>query len=178
MSLNPNQKKWNIVFLVDQKTPTRIILLKRGAAKDFAPNWYTGIGGKIGDLPGTENETPLESAYRELSEETLGAVTQKNTKLTEFARLIYSDNGIILYYFFATYNGNPPPVDPVDGSLEWVSTSDLLSKNIIPSTHSICSEWSKRNFSTSTSFTVFVHETGHNGTVRLIELEKVEEGLK
>jgi len=52
-------KAWNVIFLVDQVPPTKAVLLKRAGNKSFAPNKYTGIGGKI-EL----NEDPLASANR------------------------------------------------------------------------------------------------------------------
>lgn len=89
-----------MTFLLDKNSPTKIILLKSSAEKTFAPNFFTGIGGKIGDLPGLEEETVLGSAYRELKEETKDYLTKENTQLREFARCIYN-SGLSLYYFMA-----------------------------------------------------------------------------
>ncbi len=42
-----NQIEWNVIFLVDGDPPTKVVLLKRAEDKTFAPNKYTGIGGKV-----------------------------------------------------------------------------------------------------------------------------------
>lgn len=36
---------WNVIFLLDQIPPTKIVFLKRADNKSFAAGWYTGIGG-------------------------------------------------------------------------------------------------------------------------------------
>ncbi len=169
--------KWNVIFLVDKNPATKIVLLRRSQDKSFAPGFYTGIGGKIGDMPGFENETPLESAYRELSEETEKHLNYTNTQLHEFARCIY-DNGHRLYYFWGTYNGDEPPhIDPKDGVLEWVGVDQLLAKDIIPTTKAICEEWQQRGFSRDKPFSVYMRESGRDRTVRLVEVTCVADSL-
>jgi ADP-ribose pyrophosphatase YjhB (NUDIX family) len=170
-------KKYNVTFLTDSVPPQKILLLKRASTKDYAPGYFTGIGGKIGDLQGYENESPLESAYRELKEETLGAITKENVKLKEFARCIYPD-GLTIYYFHGIFNSSKTiKIDPEDGELVWSTTSDLLNEKIIPTTLAVCKEWKKRNFKTDSPFTVFLEHTGMDGSVRLVTVIKVEEGL-
>lgn len=39
-------QKYTVVFLLDKKVPTKVVLLKRALGKKFAPGLYTGIGGK------------------------------------------------------------------------------------------------------------------------------------
>lgn len=56
--------KYTNIFLVDKLQPTKFLLLKRGSWREFAPNLYTGMGGRF-----EEGETPLECATRELREE-------------------------------------------------------------------------------------------------------------
>jgi len=169
--------RWNVIFLADSKSPEEVLLLRRAADKKFAPNFYTGIGGKIGDLPGLENETPLESAYRELEEETLGRLNKENTSLGEFARCIY-DSGLTLYYFWGLCsNSEVPTTDPKDGILIWVNKNELLNHDLIPTTQAVCAEWQKRGMATDRPFTLFVREVGWENTVRLVEVIKVEDGL-
>lgn len=175
MNTNP---QWNVIFLVDGDPPSRIILLKRSAEKTYAPSFYTGIGGKIGDIEGLGNETPLESAYRELSEETLNSLNESNTKLSEFARVIYED-GSKLYYFWGKYNNNDlPNFELKDGNLQWVSTKEMLDYKIIPTTKAVCTEWSRRDFSLLKKFTVYLKELGKEETVKLVEVVKVVDMLK
>lgn len=171
-------KSWTVIFFVDQSPATKVVLLKRSPNKSFAPNYYTGIGGKIGDLPGHEDETPLESAYRELHEETEGQLDGRNTTLTEFARCKY-ESGLVLHYFWGVYGENTPPhIDPNDGMLVWVSTDELFDREIIPTTQAVCEEWSERGYRMNKPFTVHVRETGTRRSVRLVEKVSVDEGLK
>lgn len=169
--------KWSVIFLIDKNPPDKIILLKRSAKKKFAPNFYTGIGGKIGDLPGLENETPLEGAYRELSEETRGELSKENIKLVEFARCVY-ESGLKLYYFRGEYEKKTLPFfSSKDGTLEWVGTEKLLDREFIPTTKAVCEQWQKRCFNLDVPFTVFVKETGVDKSVRLVRIIRVEDGL-
>ena len=170
-------KKWNVIFLVNENPPDKVILLRRAPEKSFAPNFYTGIGGKIGDLPGHEDESVVDSAYRELAEETEGELNRENTKLNEFARCIY-DSDLRLYYFWGQHiEDNPPHIDPKDGTLIWVTTDRLLDREFIPTTQAICTEWAKRGYRTDQPFTVRVKEIGMDRTVRLVETLNIEDGL-
>lgn len=172
-----NVNSWNVIFLVDECTPQKVVLLKRASDKTFAPDFYTGIGGKIGDIPGQETETPLDSAYRELMEETCGEINPFKIVLREFARCVY-DDGRRLYYFYGQYGvTNLPYINPQEGSLMWVSVSDLLGHNLIPTTKAVCEEWAKRDYVTNRPFTLYVQETGKERTVSLVKAQKIEDGL-
>lgn len=154
-----------------------VLLLQRSPNKNYAPNFYTGIGGKIGDLPGFENETPVDSAYRELAEESENAFTKENIKLEEFARCIY-ESGLRLYYFYGLYPKQTiPHINPNDGTLAWVNTSELPNKDIILTTQAICEEWAKRGFRVDELFTIYVREVGQDRTVRHIKVLKITSGL-
>jgi 8-oxo-dGTP pyrophosphatase MutT (NUDIX family) len=159
--------QWNVIFLLNQPQPTNIMLLKRSATKTFAPNYYTGIGGKV-----EPNETISQSAYRELAEET----GLKNIKLSEFARCII-DNRLRLFYFWGIYSQTRLP-HCNEGDLEWTSINDLLAKKIIPTTLAICQEWSNRKFITNKPFTVQLIEEGATDGVRQVEVERILNGLK
>lgn len=168
----------NVVFLLDKPTPEKVILLKRASTKTYAPDFFTGIGGKIGDIPGLEDETPMESAYRELNEETDGTINSKNTTLTEFARC-HIDAGVTIYYFWGIHSGkNLPHISPAEGQLVSATTDDLLDYQIIPTTLEVCRAWKARGFSTGKPFTVYLKHTGMEASIRLVKLIKVEEGLK
>lgn len=173
----PETKEFTVIFLLDHNPPGKLLLLKRAALKTFAPNYYTGIGGKVGDLPGLENETVLEGAYRELAEETEMDLSRDNIVLHPFARCFYQ-HGVRLYYFYGLYPyGSLPRFDPADGALEWVSTTELLGKPIIPTTLAVCREWQKRGFNTGLPFTLYVRETCMQETIRLVEVLKAQDGL-
>ena len=106
-------QSFTVIFLIDKNPPQNIMLLKRALSKAFAPGYFTGIGGKVGDQPEFENETVLEGAYRELKEETLGELNMDNTPLLEFARFKY-EHGITLYYFIGIFSNFPqvPSISP------------------------------------------------------------------
>lgn len=171
-------KRWTVIFLVDDNPPRKIGLLQRAADKSFAPNWFTGLGGKIGDLAGSENETPLESAYRELEEETLGKVTKKNIKLVEFARYIYQGTDLKLYYFWGKYpKERLPTVGQDEGSFKWMEITEIFDREIIPTTREVCKEWAKRNFQTDKPWTIFAQELGWDRGVRRVKVLEVKDGL-
>lgn len=158
--------KWNVIFLLDAKLPTKIVLMRRAANKDFAPNLYTGIGGKV--EPG---ETILESAHRELQEES--GIT--NVSLTEFARCIRDDTDT-LYYFGGIYIHNALPRS-TDGRLEWVPRDAILKKDLIPTTFLVCKEWRKRDFTVNRPFTLYIKTIGKKDTVALVSLKEIKENL-
>jgi 8-oxo-dGTP pyrophosphatase MutT (NUDIX family) len=173
----PDSKEFTVIFLLDQNPPDRLLLLKRAAHKNFAPNYYTGIGGRVGDLPGLENETVLQGAYRELSEETEMGLSRENIVLHLFACCFY-EHGVNLYYFYGLYpSDHLPRFHPADGTLVWVSTAELLDMPIIPTTLAVCQEWQKRGFHTDHPFTLYVREIGLQGSVRLVEVFNVQDGF-
>ncbi len=171
------QKEFTVTFLVDKEPPDKVVLLRRAADKSFAPGFYTGIGGKVGDSPEFENESALDSAYRELEEETEGELGKGNIELKEFARCVY-DSGPVIYYFWGRYaEDKPPRISPSDGTLVWVGTGDLLDRDFIPTTQAVCEEWARRGFRTDSPFTIHVREVGRENTVRLVKVQKVKDGL-
>lgn len=136
---------WNVIFLLDKTPPSKIVLLKRAENKKFAPNMYTGVGGKVED-----GETLLESAYRELEEET----GLNGIKLQEFARAFINEEKL-LCYFWGIYPKNILP-ESEDGTLEWTATSQILKKDLIPTTLTVCKYWANRSFSIDKPFIVYI----------------------
>lgn len=161
------QREWNVVFLLDNNPPQKIVLLKRVSSKSYAPNFYTGIGGKVDP----EDKSIESSAYRELKEET----GVDDVKLNEIARCII-DNKYVVYYFWGVYkNSNLPKTE--DGELEWVDIESLFDKEIIPTTRNMLEEWKKRGFKADATFTVNLKELGVERTVKLLETVEIREGL-
>ncbi len=169
--------KYTVIFLVDQIPPSNILLLKRAATKSFAPGYYTGIGGKVGDQPEFANETALEGAYRELKEETLGTHSKVNTQLIEYARFIYV-HGLTIHYFVGVSHDYPtlPKISSSDGFLEWIPINNLLNYDIIPTTKLICEFWQQNKYHLI-PFTIIGVETGIINTVRMVDVISVVQGL-
>jgi 8-oxo-dGTP pyrophosphatase MutT (NUDIX family) len=167
MTMIKNKTAWTVIFLLDDVTFTKLVLLYRSANHAFAPHYYTGIGGKV-----EGGETPLQGAYRELEEET----ALHSIELTEFARCHIQNVGT-LHYFWGVYSGdNLPPCN--EGTLEWVDKKNLLSKKLIPTTQGVCLEWEKRKFAVNDAFTVIEKVTSVNEVgVRTVEVTEVINGL-
>lgn len=144
-----NYEEFTTVFLGDKTPPTKLMLLKRAATKQFHPNLYTGIGGKQEPL-----ETIEQTAIRELKEE-----SGIQTELIPFAKCVV--NGTrprIIHFFFGIYdfaNGIP---DCTEGILEAVEINQIYTKNLIPTARQILTEWQQKNFCTSSPWTLTVKE--------------------
>jgi 8-oxo-dGTP pyrophosphatase MutT (NUDIX family) len=153
------------IFLCDSKQPQYIYLLKRAPTKTFAPNLYTGVGGKI-----EGKEAPLENAYRELEEET----GLKNIALTEFGRLIVVSYWTV-YQFFGLYNG-PVPKCP-EGTIEKFKISNIINLPLIPTQEIFCQEWKNRNWQTNKPFTIFIEREKMEDLYSKITKQEIKEGL-
>ncbi len=151
-------QSWNVVFLLDQNPPSKIVILKRAVTKKFAPSMYTGIGGKV-----EPNETLLESAYRELAEES--GIT--NIHLQQFAKVII-DKSEELVYFWGIYNSTTLP-ESNEGTLEWVSINQILDKDIIPTTKEMVKKWQTQNFSTQ-PFELHLKTLSSKNGIKKVEL--------
>ena len=138
------KERYTTIFLADKTKPARFFLLKRAATKRFAPNLYTGFGGKV-----EEGETRKQGAYRELEEET--GLT--NIKLTEFGRLIINQQKI-LYQFFGVYVGEPLSCN--EGLVETVETDKLFFLPLIPTAKLFLEAWEQRNWRTTEHFTLLI----------------------
>jgi 8-oxo-dGTP pyrophosphatase MutT (NUDIX family) len=139
------QENLTTIFLTDAMPATKIMLLKRSAAKKFAPNLYTGTGGKL-----EQDESALTCAQRELFEE-----TGLRTPLTEFGRIIINKNKRIIYQFHGMYDSDTLPNCP-EGVLEWVTPEELEEKPIIPNAKLFLLEWKERNWDIRKPVTLYI----------------------
>jgi 8-oxo-dGTP pyrophosphatase MutT (NUDIX family) len=156
-------QKWNVIFLIDQTPPTKIVFLKRGSKRKFAPNMYTGIGGKI-----EFEETFLESANRELQEES--GLTDIN--LTEFAKVII-DQTDELIYFWGIYNQAELPVSN-EGTLEWIYVNQIFNLSIIPTTKEMLKHWQNQDFSNK-FFKLHVQSISEDNGIKQVRLINITE---
>jgi 8-oxo-dGTP pyrophosphatase MutT (NUDIX family) len=157
--------EWNVVFLLDNNSPSKVVFLKRDEHKTFAGGWYTGVGGKH-ELT---DRTKLSAAERELEEE-----TGLKTPITHFATVIV-DNVWHIYYFWGIHEGLLPECN--EGTLEWLATDDILDKKIVRTTAGMVEEWRKRDFGVDRPWTMYTEKinTGEiNGVEKLVE---IKEGL-
>lgn len=158
---------FTVIFLGDSIPPKKLILMKRAADRTFAPNRYTGIGGKI-----EIGEGPMAGAIRELREET-GIV---DLPLIEFGRLFVNDEQII-HYFFGHDSLTVLPKSDV-GSLERVPDVEIMSKDWIPTTRFFVEEWQKRFWKIDQPFTVFIQrKIGSDVDSQVLSI-KLEEGFQ
>jgi 8-oxo-dGTP diphosphatase len=159
-------KNWSTILLLDPRKPKRLLLLKRGPDRKFAPNLYTGLGGKI-----EEGESPHAAAIRELEEEAgLTGIT-----LVQFGKLVINDAWVI-HQFIGEYRSDSVP-DCTEGVLEWVEPQDVMSKELIPTAKIFLEEWEKRGWDQTRPFTVFVRREALEDLFSKIVSIKIEEGL-
>ncbi len=151
------RKAYTVVFFVDEEK-RRIGLLKRAPDLDFAPNLYTGVGGKL-----EKGEGHYEGAMRELGEELREGVDGfDKEKIQEFGRLMVNGQDI-LCYFILPYGQDLLPVPEENiGDLQWVSLDDVLKMDIIPTTKVFMEEWARRGWTTIEPFTVFLEREDVN----------------
>lgn len=159
-------EKYTTIFLFDAIQPKKLLLLKRGPNRKFAPNLYTGLGGKVED-----GEKQQQCAIRELHEE----ASLTNIQLTEFARLVINGTKV-LYQFFGVYPEESTP-DCSEGQLEWVPLEQVFSKDIIPTARMFLSEWCNRNWSTR-PFTMLLNRENLEDIFSKIISQEVNEGLE
>ncbi len=110
-------------------------MLRRAPWKTFAPNHWTGIGGKVeanelGDL--------VASARRELFEETdLAPAEVADLSLRRTLTFFHPDQGLVgLLYFTGSLLSDRVPTCS-EGTLAWVRPADLASLDLIDNTSRI-----------------------------------------
>jgi 8-oxo-dGTP pyrophosphatase MutT (NUDIX family) len=160
------KRHWNVIFLLDQTPPANILLLKRASTKTFAPNLYTGIGGKI-----EPRESILESSYRELNEET----NLTGIKLIHFADCVI-DSMDTISILYGLFEGTKVP-ECNEGKLEWVLIDHVFKKDLIPTARYYLTEWQRKKFSLTEKWSVYLRETGRVNGVRLADIVEVRNGL-
>jgi 8-oxo-dGTP diphosphatase len=132
---SPNQFEAYSVILLEHGG--RFLLLKRSASKAFAPNRWTGIGGRVeagefGDLKA--------SALRELHEEAgFEPADLENFTLRRTLFLARPDGIFIwLLYFTGKLSVESTPVCP-EGTLAWKEPHEFAGLDIIPTSRPVLS---------------------------------------
>lgn len=164
--LRDTAQRSNACFLVDNlANPQQVLMLQRAATKQFAPNLWTGIGGKY-----EGEESLLEGVQRELLEET-GLISQ----LVEFARCSIN-NEKALHYFVGIAD---PTVTPHcnEGAVAWVNTKSIFDREIIPTTRFVLEEWARRGFLSDRPFTVRLSRRDVHDAGSTWEHVEIDEGL-
>ena len=166
------EKAHTAVFFVDSQKQ-RIGMLKRSASVDFAPNLYTGIGGKI-----EKEEGHRDGALRELDEE-LGKGKQNFAKedVREFGRVIINDRNIISYFAIPYENDALPKANEGIGELSWEPMENVLQLAIIPTTKAFMEEWQRRGWAIDKPFSVFITREDPNDINSPVANMEVREGL-
>lgn len=161
-------KRFTVVFLQDSP-PTRMVLLERGSDRGFAPNRFTGVGGKIDG-----HETPLDCALRELKEEN----GISSTPLTEFAKMVLrrDDRIEVIHYFTGWDDGRGLPCCS-EGRLYRVPMTNVFLCNLIPSTRLFMHIWASRGWHTGRPFTLVVEQSGTDGIDDPFRSQRTYEGL-
>ena len=110
----------------------RLLLLKRAAWKTFAPNRWTGLGGKVEP---NELSDLLSAARRELFEETdLSPDEVSNLCLRRTLFFHHPIEGLVcLLYFTGEARTNRVPACS-EGTVHWVSPDDLAVLDVIENT--------------------------------------------
>lgn len=166
MMLEDFPERYTTIFLTDARKPSLLLLLERAADRKFAPNLYTGLGGKI-----EEGEDHPTCARRELTEET--GLT--DVPLFEFARLIINRRKILCQFTGILKPGTVP--DCPEGRLWWLKPDEVFTKPLIPTAALFLGEWRARSWDTGRPFTLFVERERLEDINSPVTGRTVREGL-
>ncbi len=160
------------VFFIDEKNG-RMGMLKRAADNDFAPNLYTGVGGKV-----EKNEGHHAGIVREIDEELGdGKKNLQLEKIREVGRVIINNNAIVSYFALPFESDSLPATEKGIGTLEWVPFDALLNMQLIPTVIHFAGEWKRRGWDTQKPFTVFVTRENADDIYSPVSATIIKEGL-
>ncbi|HLZ10445.1 MAG TPA: NUDIX domain-containing protein [Chloroflexota bacterium] len=110
----------------------KLLLLRRSSTKTFAPDQWTGIGGRVEP---DEFDDLVSAAGRELFEETDLRPTEVSPLALRRTLTFYRpDEGLVtlLYFTGTTSTGRPPAAS--EGSLAWIDPAALPEIDVIENT--------------------------------------------
>ncbi len=110
----------------------RLLLLKRAAWKKFAPNRWTGLGGKVEQGELSDLKT---AALRELFEETdLSPDEVSNVRLRRTLFFHHPAEGLVCLLYFAGEARTIRIPSCNEGNLQWVAPDDVAALDVIENT--------------------------------------------
>jgi len=120
------------IFIFNQ-SGKKILLLKRAANRRVHPGLVAGVGGKM-DCPFGKVETPLETAIREIEEET--GILNTDISDIRLAGITTADDRFgkwLIFQFIAKLKSDSVKFrDTDEGELFWADTDSISSLNLIP----------------------------------------------
>jgi len=127
------QKSATVAVIKDKQ----ILILKRGPTAPWMPNKYCLPGGRVDN-----NESILECAVRELSEETQIYITDKNRLIPKHIKYNNSFSKTI-FIFFATICHISLNWEHTD--FQWVDSTSIKCYPIVPSLTKIIKDLKREN---------------------------------
>jgi 8-oxo-dGTP diphosphatase len=102
----------------------QILMMKRSKDRNLAPNVWTGIGGHIED---SEHNTPQESCFREILEET--GITSSEIENLKLRYILFrkSRDEIRQHFIYFGHSSKVDVVNTDEGDLHWIDLSDIVN---------------------------------------------------